>query len=248
MVDYLARKNYTMPIFIKKEDAGEETEFEETKVEIGKFFSTVQFGKNVGYLSPESNVNDDYSFFITISMQNGADEAITQYMKNKISDEELKKKLGINRNYEETVLGIKHIETPEETLKRFAIEKGFVTSEENISMELLENVIIPCNEEIIAKYSLGEISDKILMNKLGFAHEFAEMYFDLAKVNVSQIEAKLQELKRGFASKKEMQKYALLISLYCYIVEKQIACGPKSKAPKRNKGLKPEKLRELLAA
>ena len=77
--------------------------------------------------------------------------------------------------------------------------------------------------------------------------DFAEMYFNLSKVDVTAIEAQLQELKRVMAKKNELKRFALLINLYCYLIEEQVPCGPKNKAPKRNKGLKPTNLKAQIA-
>ena len=64
---------------------------------------------------------------------------------------------------------------------------------------------------------------------------------------MTAIENQLQELKRSLAKRGEMKRWALLISLYCYLVENQVPCGPKGKVPKRNKGLKPANLRAQIA-
>ena len=78
--------------------------------------------------------------------------------------------------------------------------------------------------------------------------EFAEMYFNLKKVEIEKIESFLQDLKRAQTKSDKMRKYATLIKLYCYLVDEKVKCGPKNKVPKGNKGLKTSNLKSLIAA
>lgn len=240
-IEYLARNNFTMPIELTTE---EKDEVIVEQVEIGKFFAFLRFARNAEYLTEDSSCNDEYSMYLTLLEQEPNSEIFGEYMRNEISDEEVKSRLGIDRKFEEEVLGIKHLETPLEAVKRFAEEKGMT----DISEELAENVLILGNEQLWERYSQGELNADKLMDKLGFDQEIMEMYFYLSKIDIPVIEQKLQELKTRRVSPKEMKKNALTINLYCYIVEGQIACGPKNKAPKGNKRLKPDNLRKLIAA
>lgn len=135
--------------------------------------------------------------------------------------------------------------SPKEIMANFAINNGY--AESTISDLLIEKVILPGNEEIIKSFAKGEIDESDLKEKIGFEESFAEMYFDISKVDIAAIENQLQSLKRSIASKEEMKRWALLISLYCYLIEEQVPCGPKNKVPKRNKGLKPENLRAQIS-
>ena len=90
------------------------------------------------------------------------------------------------------------------------------------------------------------IKKKDFERKIGFESEFAESYFNVAKVDIKVIEAKLQDIKKS-SNKGKIHNSKLLISLYCYVVKNGIPCGPKHKVPKRNKGLKPEILEKLIA-
>lgn len=243
-IEYLERNNFTMPIDLTNEE--KQKVFTE-QVEIGKFFAFLRFAHTVEYLEERSNASDEYSMYLTLMELDPEGEHFGAYMRNEISEEELKNRLGITREFEEKVLGIKHVETPMQTVKRFATEQGYV-SEEEFSEALAENVLILGNEKLWERFSLGEITATKLLEKLGFDMEIVEMYFNLSKVDIQIIEQKLQELKTKRASAKEMKRNALTITLYCYIIEGQIACGPKKKAPKGNKRLKPENLKKLLAA
>ena len=145
------------------------------------------------------------------------------------------------------IFGIKHLESPVDAVKRFATENGFATSE-NISNELVENVLIAHNEKLWERFSSGELSSEKIIEKLGLDKSIAEMYFNLQKVDIPLIEEKLQELKNKRATAKEMKKQSLTINLYCYIIEGQIACGIKNKIPKGSKRLKPSILKKFLTA
>lgn len=169
------------------------------------------------------------------------------YKDGEIDEKELKKSLGIDAKFEKEQFGIVTVANPEEIAISFAIDNGYVGSTEQISTELLSNVILPGNEENFRKFGKMEIDLNTLKNRIGFEEEFAEMYFNLSKVDISAIESKLQELKRGLSKKGEMKRWAMLINLYCYLVEEQVPCGPKNKVPKRNKGLKTVNLKAQIA-
>ncbi len=241
-IEYLARNNFSMPIDLTNE---EKNEIYTEQVEIGKFFAFLRFAHAVKYLDQKSDASEEYSMYLTLLELDHESKYFEAYMRNEISEEELKSGLGITKEFEEKTLGIKHIEKPMETVRRFAIEQG--VCEDELSEELVENVLISGNERVWARFSTGDITANKLMEKLGFDRDIMEMYFNLSKVDIPVIEQKLQELKSRRVSAKEMRQNALTIHLYCYIIEGQIACGPKNKTPKGNKRLKPENLKKLLA-
>lgn len=243
-IEYLARNNFTMTIDLTNE---EKQEIFTEQVEIGKFFAFLRFAHQMEYLEEKSSASDEYSLYLTLLELDPEGKYFGAYMQNEISEEELKASLGITREFEEKTLGIKYVETPMQTVKRFAIEQGYV-SEEEFSEELAENVLVSGNEKIWERFSQGDITEEKLMEKLGFDMDIMEMYFNLSKIDIQIIEQKLQDLKVRRVSAKEMKKNALTITLYCYIIEGQIACGPKNKAPKGNRRLKPENLKKLLSA
>lgn len=175
------------------------------------------------------------------------DGAITDYLTGKIKEEDLKARLGIDDKFEKEFFGIEKVAAPTEIAVQFAIDNGYVNSVESISMELIENVILPENEETFTKYASNEISAETLKKRICFDENFAEMYFSLSNIDMTAIEAKLLDIKRSYSKKGDIKKSALLIKLYCYLIENQVPCGPKNKAPKRNKGLKPSILLDLIA-
>ena len=173
--------------------------------------------------------------------------AIMEYKRGEISEKQLKESLGIDTTFEKEQFGIERLATPAEIAENFAVDNQYVGQHSEISSELIENVVLPGNEEEFIKFAKGEIDEETLKRRIGFDERFAEMYFNLEKVDMTAIENQLQELKRSLAKRGEMKRWALLISLYCYLVENQVPCGPKGKAPKRNKGLKPANLRAQIA-
>ena len=243
-IEYLAKNNFSMPIELTNEDRDE---IFTAQVEIGKFFAFLKFAHSMKYIDEKSSSSDEYSMYLTLLEYDAEGELFGAYMREEISDEELKDKLGISLEFEEKVLGIEHVETPMQTVRRFALENGLVT-EEDFSEDLAENVLIAGNENLWERFSQKKITANKLMEKLGLDKDIIEMYFDISKIDIQVIEQMLQELKAKRVSAKEMKKYALTINLYCYIIEGQIACGPKNKIPKGNKRLKPENLKKLLAA
>lgn len=241
-VEYLANCNVTMPIELMNEQNQKMVE----QVEIGKFFAFLQFAYATNYLTQNSSCSDEYSMYRTLLKYDSEGKVFDAYMKNDISDEEMKLRLGIDHKFEEDVLGILHTGTLLETVKRFAVERGIVENEVEISDELVNNVLIPGNEKTWERYSKRELSELKLREKLGLNQDIIEMYFVISKIDIELIEQKLLSLKSRRVSLKEMKKNALTINLYCYIVEEKIACGPKGKIPKGNKRLKPENLKKIL--
>lgn len=244
-IEYLAKRNVTMPIEVVSDE--DENKLTIENVEIGKFFAFVTFARKSDYLAETSNPSDEYSMYYSLINYKGGDEVITAYMNGEILEQDVKEKLGIDQKFETEIFGIEHAETMLETVKRFAVENNIVVNEEDVSVELIENVLIPGNEKIWQAFAKGEMSSKEVFEKIGIDINFIEMYFCTYKIDVEALEEKLQELKTRRASKKEMQKNALTINLYCYVIEGQIACGPKNRVPKGNKRLKPENLRNLIA-
>lgn len=138
--------------------------------------------------------------------------------------------------------------TSYDAIVKFAMENGYVASMDEVTQTLVENVIISGNEANVEKFAAGEIDEETFKKRIGFEEEFAEMYFNLKMVDVSKIESKLLDLKRTLAKGNIMQKSALVVKLYCYLVENEVKCGSKNKAAKRNKSLKPANLRNAIEA
>lgn len=244
-VEYLANINYTMPIELITE--GEEKVVFE-KVEIGKFFAFLQFANECEYITKDTPGNEEYNMYLTLLDYDTTGEVFAEYMNGEISALDVKERLGINKKFEEEILGIVHAETPMDAAKRFAVEIGAVKDCEDISEELVSKVLILENEKVWEHFSEGKLTSDKLIEKLGLDSDIMEMYFDLSKIDIQLVEQKLQELKARRVSAKEMKKNALTITLYCYIIEGQIECGPKHKIPKGNKRLKPENLKKLISA
>ena len=182
----------------------------------------------------------------------GAEEIFLKFKREEVAVEDMKALLGIDEEFETNVLQIERCNTAEEsvsplidTVIKLALNNG-IKSEDDINVDLIENVFIRGNEQNIEKFHKGQIDENELKKRIGFEEEFSESYFDTSKIDINAIEAKLQDIKK-YGKKELIHKSKLLISLYCYVVKNGIACGPKTKPAKRNKGLKPEILESLIA-
>ena len=133
----------------------------------------------------------------------------------------------------------------ETTVIKFAVENGYADSEDTVNLELVRNVIIPGNEDAINALAIGEIDEATFEKQIGFEDEFAEAYFNTAKVDIAAVEGKLQDIKK-YGKKDKIKKSKLVVALYCYLVINEVGCGPKNKPAKRNKGLKPQILMQLI--
>ena len=216
------------------------------KCDMGIYMATFNFLYAMKYIDVTIDVKREFEI-AEMLIEKDTTGAILAYKEGKVSEEELKARLGIDATFEKEIFGIETVASPIEIAKDFAVDNEYVSDHSKISCELLENVVLPGNEEVFVKFAKGEIDEETLKRKIGFEESFAEMYFDLTKVDMIAIENQLQELKRSLAKKGEMKRWALLISLYCYLVEEQVPCGPKNKVPKRNKGLKPANLKAQIA-
>lgn len=233
-VEYLAAAGFKL-----KNLAGKECD-------MGIYMSTFNFMHSMKYVDVTMSIEHEIEL-AEILIERDSTGAIQEYKIGNISEDDLKERLGIDATFEKETFGIEHCASPLEIAENFAVDNQYVSDQSKINSELLENVVLLGNEEQFVKYAKGEIDENVLKKNIGFDEGFAEMYFDLAKVDMTLIENKLQELKRGLAKKCEMKRWALLITLYCYLVEGQIPCGPKNKVPKRNKGLKPANLKAQIA-
>ncbi len=237
--EYLAKENFVFNVKYIGDDELPETR----KMEVGMFFSAIKFACEMGYITESSDISREFEI-AELLIKKDCGKLLLLYLKGEISGEELKKELGIDKEYEKEVLQFTKPETIEEAAIRFAVKNG-ATESEGLK-KLVNEFLIPANESAFGKFAAGEIDEEALKEQIGFDLEFTEMYFDLTKVNIQLIEARLLTLKHGMAKKNEMRKMSLVINLYCYIIEGQIPCGPKNKVPKRNKSLKLTNLRALV--
>lgn len=234
MIEYLAAIGFKL-----KTSEGKECD-------MGIYMTAFNFLHSMKYVDVTIDPKKEFDY-AELLMERDTTGALLEYKERLIDNEQLKARLGIDAAFEREQFGIVRIGTPEEIAVSFAVDNGYVEEDNSVSQQLLENVILPGNEVHFTEFASGEIDEATLKQRIGLEEEFAEMYFDLAKVDMNAIENKLQDLKRGLAKRGEMKRWALLISLYCYLIEEQVPCGPKNKVPKRNKGLKPANLKAQIA-
>ena len=218
----------------------------------GVLFAVFKYANEMGYISKRTMVIRDFEIANHILAIDGAEEQFLRLKRKEVEIEELKTILGINEEFEKNILGIQKVEEKEteetplvEIVIKFAINNGYVKAEDNVNRDLIENVFILGNEEYIEKFATGQMNKSELEKRIGFEREFAESYFDVSKIDIKKIETKLQDIKK-YGKKEQIRKSKLLIALYCYLVKNGITCGSKNKKVKRNKGLKPEILEELI--
>lgn len=239
-------------------------------INVAHYLSAIQFATDMGYIEYQNSVFRDIEV-AEMLLQKAEAQYFVQYRKNLLSKDELRGILGIDEEFEREHFPEKFVKeessvtesvvsegketptledstqvTPFEAIVSFALANGYTASKEMVSSELVENVIISGNEATINKFATGEIDEETLKKRIGFEDEFALMYFNIKEIDANKIETKLLDLKKSFAKKDSMQKSALLIKLYCYLVENEVKCGLKNKVVKRNKSLKPENLRNAL--
>lgn len=216
------------------------------KCNMGQYMAAFNFMHGMEYIDVTIQPKREFELAAML-IERDTSGAIMEFKNGMITAEELKLRLGIDAAFEKEIFGIETVASPIEIAEKFAVDNKYVSDYSKINSKLLENVVLLGNEEEFIKFAKGEIDEETLKRKIGLEESFAEMYFDLTKVDMTAIENQLQELKRGLAKKGEMKRWALLISLYCYLVEEQVPCGPKNKVPKRNKGLKPANLKAQIA-
>ena len=248
LMEYAMTANFNIPVRHDKE--GQPLPIDDVKFYNARnYLAAIDFANKMEYLDAFSEIEHDFEV-AEILIERDPGDALTQYITREIDEVQLKEILEIDDQFEEEKFGIVH-EVPkaplDEIVLAFAIDNGYLDEEAETTRQLITEVILPGNEELFDRYEDGEIDAETLEGKIGFEEEFAEMYFDAEKIDITALENKLQDMKRSMADKKKMKKSALAIYLYCYVVEEQIPCGPKKKAPKRNKGLKPANLKALIA-
>lgn len=216
------------------------------KYNVGQFISAIKFVNEANLEREASSIERDFEIVDKLTKMDKKGTLI-KYAFGELTIEEVKSELGIDETFEFEFFGIKPPIKPKDVISNFAIKNGYVESEAEIDEDLINNVIISGNEELIEKYSSGEIDEIKFKEKLGFTEEFSEMFFNLSKIDIALIEDKLLKVKKSTVGKKKIKNdLKLLVLLYCYIMEEQIACGPKKRVPKRNKALKVSILRTLV--
>lgn len=237
--------DYNIPI--RHNESGEELPIEDVKFyNARKYMAAIQFANKMEYLDAYTTVEEDFRM-AEMFIEMDTSDILPKYLLGEATEDEVKESLGIDEVFERETLGIVREAALDEAVLQYAMEQGYVEEVSDTTMQFITELVIPGNEEIFQEYIEGGIDVETLERKIGFEPEFAEMYFDAGKVDFALLEGKLQDMKRSMADKKKLQRSALTISLYCYVVEGQIPCGPKNKVPKRNKGLKPANLKALIA-
>lgn len=243
LVELFAGKRLTMYLRYSVE-TGEELE-KAKPYDMGQFLSAIKFVNEAG-LVETTNPERDFEIADKLIKMDKKD-VLYKYSFGEFSIDEVKSKLKIDETFEFEFFGIKPKINHREVVLNFALKNGYVNSKDEIDYALIDNLFISENEELIEKYTSGEVDEENFKREIGFSSEFSEMFFSLSKVDISLIEKKLLEVKRSTVGKKKFNKdLKMIVLLYCYIVEGQIPCGPKNRVHKRNKALKTSILKTLI--
>ena len=243
LVEYFTKRGLTM--FLKFDLKNGKKLKNPKKYNMGQFLGAIKFVNDANLVDTTTYKRDFEIANKLIKMDKKG--ALSKYALGIYTIEEVKSDLKIDEAFEFEFFGIKPKVEHKDILSNFALQNGYVESAEEIDNILIENVIIPGNEELIEMYNADELDDKSFEKELGITPEFSEMLFSLSKVDIASIEEKLLDVKKSTIGKKKLDhSLKMVILLYCYIVEGQIACGPKGRVPKRNKALKPSILKTLV--
>ncbi len=250
-VEYCARNNVEMPVEIAFVDSNveitadiiEKAERELTTVNVSEFFAFLKFAQEMGYVDESTDVSTDYMRYFVYLGLDSAVPLLKKYIAEEITAKELCKQAGITAKFEEEEFGLKCKVDPLEVIKNFALEQGYVESEECISDALVSAIIIDGNEELITNFARGHITAEKLANKLKIESRLESMYFSLPAVDSLILENTLLDVKSSRSG--DLTKHALTVKLYCYLIDNQVKCGKKSRVIKGNKRLKLSNLKAL---
>lgn len=220
------------------------SETDQTECDMSLYMSTISFLLLEGYIGYDTIKEDLEKAKVLIDADKT--NALVEYRDDKISAEEVKKRIGIDSKFERENFGVEREIKPEEVIAELVIKLGYVNKEQ-VDEDFLTQVLVSGNETKIKELVNEKELTRAQFEKIfGLDPEFTEMFFDLKKVDINAIERKLLDLKKKLAGEQVMKKQKSLIKLYCYLVENEVRCGPKSKVPKRNKGLKPANLKKFI--
>lgn len=137
-----------------------------------------------------------------------------------------------------------------ESLIRHALSEGYIEYPDEIAMDVLVEIFVPNHQATVMEYRRGSIGGFGLEFECGIPEGYGEGFFNIKKLDMKMLEDKLMELKTNRHSRSSKDVYfdhRGIVRLYCYIVNNNVACGPKKKVPKRNSALKPKILESLIA-
>lgn len=214
------------------------------KYNLGQFISALKFVNEAMYVNATS-VERDFEIADTL-IKMDKEKSLIKYARGEMPMETLKAKLGIDTEFEKEFFGVVDVR---KIVENYAAKKGYEIDykDENL-IKVIDHVFIANNAEHIAKYDSGELSEEKFEKAIGLLPEFAEMFFDLRKVDVEAIEEKLIAAKKStIGNKKLAHNLRMIVLLYTFLIDNNIGCGKRMRAIKRRKDLKPQILLERVA-
>ena len=253
---YMADQNLTFKGLAYNLETGEA--IEDHTFEWQVYYALTLFALQRGYISAELPLKQCFeNIDILAEFYSSDDDAergmirsmIGLYWFSEKSDadaEHLANIMGIDATFEKERFGIVQKKTPEEAVLSFAAENNIEIADTQQTLDMINGFWIPYFNDAIVKYTESG-DEKKFKKSIGYDSEFANAYFNLKDVNIPEIQKKLLSLKNSRASDKQMHNNALLIALYCYIIEGNIPCGTKKRLPERVKNLRPDILKTFIA-
>ena len=230
------------------ETTGKEIPKEErTAYPVGLFMSAINFAIDMEYVTAETDSLQDIDYAMKI-IEMAPHDALEAFKFHIISADELKELMGITPEIEEEVFGKVKVLTDREVVIAYARRQGFMDDKEpsEATLELIDNVIIPGNEDAIAKIR-DKVNSKDAKFKgfemaIGLNREYGRMYFNPEEIDCSALESFFMDVKHKSDGKRILKANALLTKLYCYIVDNEFKCGPRMRPARKSKLLKTSNL------
>ncbi len=238
LIDYCAANDIHLPT--KLEDGTDAT------VDVRDFLAYLDFAKAEGYIAKESE--DDLKRYFAFMQVPAFEDNLKLFEAGTISSTELKAMCNISEEFEAS-LGIERKKDPFDIAKKFALAHHYIEKEDDLSNQLLQDVIVSGAEDIWLGYDSHAISEEKLLRKFGFELGIIppNYFFVSTAIDTAQLEKVLLDIKSRRLKGKELSRYSYVIKLYCYLVDNQVPCGPKGKVSKGNKHIKTANLRALIA-
>ena len=122
-------------------------------------------------------------------------------------------------------------------LIKWAIKNGFKVQDDAEQRNLIWAVLAEKNIDTIKSRALKEIDDTTFVKKIGFEHEYADMYFARDQVDCEKLmDHVVKETKK--AKRNNSNAAACTIHLYKYLVDKRLPAGPDLTVMTMNSSLK----------
>ena len=157
LISYCSANGIHLPT--KLEDGTDAT------VDVRDFLAYLDFAKAEGYIAKESE--DDLKRYFAFMQVPAFEDNLKLFEAGTISSTELKAMCNISEEFEAS-LGIEKKKDPFDIAKKFALAHHYIEKEDELSNQLLQDVIVSGAEDIWLGYDSHAISEEKLLRKFGF--------------------------------------------------------------------------------